>query len=270
MDQTKLTPSIFNIRQFMVSIGGRTLNFVTHLGGITNLAAKTFIGIFKYRFDFKELIRQFAIIGNRSFTIVFLIAIFTGMVIALQLSIGLGRYGLKLNVGQIVGLAIFRELGPVLTCLMVAARVGSGIAAELGSMVVTEQVLAIEAMGANPVQKLVLPRVMATIIACPLLTIIADLVGTFGGMIITVREAGVTVRFYIDQIRTTVLLEDFMSGLAKTIFFGFAIAIIACYEGLKTTGGTEGVGQATTRAVVFASIVIFISDFFLTKLLVYL
>lgn len=246
------------------------MSFVTHLGGITSLAIKTFIGLFKYRFDFKELIRQFALIGNRSFAIVFLIAIFTGMVMALQLSVGLGRYGLKLNVGQIVGLSIFRELGPVLTCLMVAARVGSGIAAELGSMVVTEQVLAIEAMGANPVQKLVLPRVIATIIACPLLTIFADLVGTFGGMIITIREAGISVRFYIDQIKTTVLLEDFMSGLIKTVFFGFAIAIIACYEGLRTSGGTEGVGQATTRAVVFSSITIFVSDFFLTKLLVYI
>lgn len=242
---------------------------LTHLGGVTNLALKTFVGTFKYRFDWRELIRQFSLVGNRSFTIVGLIAIFTGMVIALQLSVGLGRYGLKLNVGQIVGLAIFRELGPVLTCLMIAARVGSGMAAELGSMVVTEQVLAIEAMGANPIQKLVVPRVMATIIACPLLTVIADLIGCFGGMIITVREAGVSVRFYIDQIKNTVLLEDFTSGIAKTLFFGFAIAIISCYEGLRTTGGTEGVGQATTRAVVYSSIVIFISDFFLTKLLVY-
>ncbi len=269
MDNLALTPSIFSPRNFFVSIGQRFLNFVTHIGGVTNLAGRAFQGIFKYRLDPEELVRQFAVIGNRSLMIVVLIALFTGMVIALQLCIGLGRYGLKLNVGQIVGLAIFRELGPVLTCLMVAARVGSGIAAELGSMVVTEQVLAIEAMGANPVAKLVVPRMLATIIACPILTVIADVVGSFGGMIITVREAAVTPSFFIDQIRRTVLVEDFMSGVYKAVFFGFAISIIACYEGLNTIGGTEGVGRSTTRAVVFSSIVIFISDFFLTKLIVF-
>ncbi|MFH1874527.1 MAG: ABC transporter permease [Pseudomonadota bacterium] len=252
------------------SINKNLADFICHLGGIAKLAANTFQGIFKYRFEFRELTRQFSMIGNKSLGIVLLIAIFTGMVIALQLSIGLGRYGLKQNVGQIVGIAIFRELGPVLTCIMVAARVGSAIAAELGSMVVTEQVLAIEAMGANPVQKLVIPRVLATTIACPLLTIVADLIGSFGGMIITVREAGVSNHFYIEQIKSTVLTEDFISGVSKALFFGFFISIISCYEGLKTYGGTEGVGQATTHAVVYSSIVIFISDFFLTKLLVYI
>jgi phospholipid/cholesterol/gamma-HCH transport system permease protein len=270
MEHLILTPSIFSIRAFMGSVGRRFLNFVQNIGGVTKLAGRTLSSLFRYRLDVKELVRQFAVIGNRSLMIVGLTAIFTGMVIALQLCIGLGRYGLKLNVGQIVGLSIFRELGPVLTCLMVAARVGSGIAAEIGSMVVTEQVLAIEAMGANPVSKLVVPRVLATIIACPLLSTIADVIGSFGGMIITVREAGVSAHFFLDQIRTTVLVEDFMSGVYKTLFFGFAISIISCYEGLNTRGGTEGVGSATTRAVVFSSIVIFISDFFLTKLIVFL
>lgn len=270
MEHLTLTPSVFTFRAFMASLGERFLHFVRHIGGVTNLAVRTFRGIFRYKLDFGELVRQFAVIGNRSLMIVVLTAIFTGMVIALQLCIGLGRYGLKLNVGQIVGLSIFRELGPVLTCLMVAARVGSGIAAEIGSMVVTEQVLAIEAMGANPVAKLVVPRMIATVIACPILTVIADVIGSFGGMIITVREAGVTMSFYVDQIRNTVLIEDFMSGIYKAIFFGFAISIISCYEGLNTIGGTEGVGRSTTRAVVFSSIVIFVSDFFLTKLIVFL
>ncbi len=270
MDHLAITPSVFNFRAFMASMGRRFCNLCDHIGGVSYLAARTFRGLFRYRLDVEELVRQFAAIGNRSLMIVVLIALFTGMVIALQLCIGLGRYGLKQNVGQIVGLAIFRELGPVLTCLMVAARVGSGIAAELGSMVVTEQVLAIEAMGANPVAKLVVPRVLATVIACPILTVIADVIGSFGGMIITVREAGVSANFYLDQIRRTVLIEDFTSGVYKAIFFGFAIAIISCYEGLGTIGGTEGVGRATTRAVVFSSIVIFISDFFLTKLIVFL
>jgi len=269
MENITLTPSVFTVRSFAQSLGRRAINFTNHIGGVSYLALRTFRALFRYRMDVGELVRQFAIIGNRSLMIVFLIAIFTGMVIALQLCIGLGRYGLKLNVGQIVGLAIFRELGPVLTCLMVAARVGSGIAAELGSMVVTEQVLAIEAMGANPVSKLVVPRMLATVIACPILTVIADIVGSFGGGVITVKEAGVTAQFYLDQIRNTVLVEDFMSGVYKAVFFGFAIAIISCYEGLNTIGGTEGVGRSTTRAVVFSSIVIFISDFFLTKLIVF-
>src|SRR3989338_4029222 len=188
------------------------------------------------------------------------------MVIALQLAVGLGRFGLKLYIGQIVGIAIFRELGPVLTSLMVAARVGSGIAAELGSMVVTEQVLAIEAMGDNPIQKLVVPRVAATLIATPLLTVVANVIGVTGSGFITCAEAGITPSFYIDQIRTTVLLEDFLSGIFKAVFFGFLIALIACYHGLSTTKGTEGVGKATTRAVVHASVLIFVFDFFLTKL----
>ncbi len=152
---------------------------------------------------------------------------------------------------------------------MIAARVGSGIAAEMGSMVVTEQVLAIEAMGANPIHKLVVPRMIATVIACPLLATIADAVGTIGGMIITVAEAGVTTDFYINQITNTVLLRDYLSGIFKTLFFGYFIAIIACYQGLQTSGGTEGVGKATTKAVVQSSIMIFVSDFFLTKLFLY-
>lgn len=237
------------------------------IGGMFILAFQAVIGIFRYRLAFSEVIRQFMIIGNRSLPIVALIAFFTGLVLALQLTVGLGRFGLKLYVGQVVGLSIFRELGPVLTAIMIAARVGSGIAAELGSMVVTEQVLAIEAMGANPIQKLVIPRFLATIIATPILVTMANAIGIIGGMIITVREAGITPRFYIDQVRGSLLLEDFTSGLIKAAFFGSFIAIISCYEGLITKGGTEGVGRSTTKAVVYSSITIFVSDFFLTKLI---
>lgn len=254
---------------FVKMLGRRFNSAVGTVGGMSALAFRAVVGVFRYRPEAGEIIRQFMMIGNRSLSIVALIAFFTGLVLALQLSVGLGRFGLKLYVGQVVGLSIFRELGPVLTAIMVAARVGSGIAAELGSMVVTEQVLAIEAMGANPVQKLVVPRLLATVIAMPLLVTIADAIGTIGGMIITVREAGITPRFYIDQVRNTLLTEDFTSGLIKAAFFGFFIAIISCYEGLKTEGGTEGVGRSTTRAVVYSSITIFVSDFFLTKLILY-
>lgn len=239
--------------------------FFEYVGGLSTLIWKTFHSFFRNRFDLSSFIQQISVIGNRSFALVALVAIFTGMVMALQLSVGLGRFGLKLYIGQVIGLAIVRELGPVLSCLMIAARVGSGIAAELGSMVVTEQVLAIEAMGANPIAKLVSPRVLACMLAAPLLTVMADIIGILGGMTITMMEAGVTGRFYIDQILNTVQLQDFFQGVGKTFFFGFFIGVIACYQGLLTKGGTEGVGRATTEAVVLSSIVIFISDFFLTK-----
>lgn len=240
--------------------------FFEFMGGLATLSAKTVTKFFKARLDFSSLIYQIEAIGNKTFALVALVSIFTGMVMALQLSVGLGRFGLKLYIGQVIGLTIVRELGPVLSSLMVAARVGAGITAELGSMVVTEQVLAIEAMGASPVTKLVLPRVLACVISAPLLAVMADIIGIFGGMTITMSEAGITGRFYLDQILKTVVLEDFLVGITKTFFFGFFIAIIACYQGLKTTGGTEGVGKATTQAVVYSSLTIFISDFFLTKL----
>lgn len=266
----KITPSIFSPREFLISIGERFLSMMLLIGGMARLAGNALLATIRRPLAIGELVHQFVSIGNRSFGIVSLIAIFTGMVIALQLVVGLGRFGLQLYVGQIIGLAIFRELGPVLTSLMIAARVGSGIAAELGSMVVTEQVLAIEAMGANPVQKLVVPRVIACLVSAPLLTAMADLIGAFGGGIITCLEAGVTMNFYIDQLQRTIFLEDFFSGLFKAAFFGFFIAVIACFHGLRTTGGTEGVGKSTTRAVVHASVTVFILDFFLTKLFLHL
>jgi phospholipid/cholesterol/gamma-HCH transport system permease protein len=216
----------------------------------------------------KALVSACEFVGVRSLNLVLVIMVFTGMVLALQFTVGLSRFGLELYVGQIIGISIVRELGPVLTSLMIAARVGSGIAAELGSMVATEQVLAIEALGGNPVQKLVLPRLLATMLMTPLLTTIGNIVGILGGMVITIMEAGVTARFYFDQIQRTVEMSDIVSGLCKTVFFGYAIGLIACYEGLKTTGGTEGVGRSTTYAVVLSSLIIFISDFFLTKLFI--
>lgn len=244
------------------------VRFFTRIGGIADLAWRSFCAMFRYKPNLTGMVEQFYSIGNKSMSIVLLTAVFTGMVLALQFSIGLARFGLKAYAGHIVGLAITRELGPVLTSLMVAARVGSGITAELGSMVVTEQVMAIEAMGANPLQKLVIPRLLAVVIATPLLAVIADLVGILGGMIITVMESGVSPHFYMNQIWQTLEFDDIGHGVAKAAIFGFIIGIIACYEGLHTEGGTEGVGRATTRTVVFASISILISDFFLTKLLI--
>ena len=254
---------------FFRTMGAKVLGGMQVLGGIAALTGRSTKLLFTSKLEVGELFNQLYFVGNRSFSIVALIALFTGFVMALQLSVGLGRFGLKLYVGQVVALSIFRELGPVLTAVMIAARVGSSIAAELGSMVVTEQVLAIEAMGANPIQKLVVPRVLATTIATPILTVMACVIGTLGGMVIMVKQAGITPQFYIDQVRNTLLTEDFTSGVVKALFFGFFIGIISCYQGLQTSGGTEGVGAATTRAVVLSSITIFVSDFFLTKLILY-
>jgi phospholipid/cholesterol/gamma-HCH transport system permease protein len=255
---------------FFGRVGSNTLHFFDYLGGLWKLSVQTLYCLFRYRFPFRAFIEQCEFVGVKSISLIVLISVFTGMVFALQFAVGLGRFGLKIYIGQVIGLAIARELGPVLVSLMLAARVGAGIAAELGSMVVTEQVLAIEALGANPVHKLVLPRVLATTLAAPILSTVGSIIGVFGGMWITIMEAGVTARFYFDQVRKTVEIGDFFSGIWKTLFFGFFIGLIACYQGLRTTGGTEGVGKSTTYAVVISSLMVFIADFFLTKLLLLL
>lgn len=250
----------------MAGIGEAVLNGMNYLGGLTGLGVDFVKSILKNPFPLQETVKQFEEVGIKSTSLTNLIALFTGLVIAVQFIVGLERFGLQLYTGQIVGIAITRELGPVLTALMVAARVGAGITAEIGSMNVTEQVLAIEAMGANPVNKLVVPRVIATTFCTPILAVIADFVGILGSMIITMLETGIGAKYFIDQITDSVEMIDFGSGIAKTFFFGFFIGLIACYQGLMTKGGTEGVGRSTTLSVVYSSICIFIADFFLTKL----
>lgn len=251
-------------------LGRYVFGLLEYLGGLFGLGVELVNVLVRYRFPAPAFFQAFEFIGIRSLSIVSLVSIFTGMVFALQFSVGLSRFGLQTYVGQVIGLAISRELGPVLTCLMLAARVGAGIAAELGSMVVTEQVMAIEALGANPVHKLVLPRVLAMTLAAPLLATMGNIIGVIGGMWIAMAEAGVTSRFYFDQIRQSVEVGDYFSGIAKTVFFGFFIGLIACYQGLKTSRGTEGVGKSTTYAVVISSITVFVADFFLTKLFIVL
>ncbi|HND31284.1 MAG TPA: ABC transporter permease, partial [Myxococcota bacterium] len=206
--------------------------------------------------------------GIQSWSITVLTAVFTGMVMALQFSTGLEPYGASMYTGKLVALGIVRELGPVLTALLVGGRVGSGFAAELGSMAVTEQIDAIRALGADPVKKQVAPRVLACLIALPLLTMLADVVGCFGGMLITMDEVGITARFYVQQVLDTLWVVDLMHGLMKSVFFGYAIGIIGCFVGMHTTGGTEGVGHATTRSVVATAITLLVSNFLLSKLFV--
>lgn len=261
-----MTVFIDMFRHMLQYQGGVFLDLLDYLGGMSHLALKTFRALFVEEFPMPETLRQCDSLGVRSLALTNLVLIFTGMVLALQFIVGLSRFGLELYSGQVIGLAIMRELGPVLTALMVAARAGSGIAAELGSMVVTEQVMAIEAMGANPYRHLVLPRLLITTLVTPILTAISDLTGLLGGMVVAFAEADIAPRFFIDQIVKNVEIADFFSGIGKSVCFGFLIGIVCCYHGLSTTGGTRGVGRSTTSAVVASSIFIFISDYFLTKL----
>jgi phospholipid/cholesterol/gamma-HCH transport system permease protein len=251
-------------------VGERVLGVVGAMGDFTLLALATVATLARRRFPWRETALQFEVIAVRSLPIVAVTSLFTGMVLALQTAFALARFGARPYVGSIVGLALARELGPVLAALMVGARAGAGITSELGSMAVTEQVDAIRAMGADPVQKLVLPRVLATTLALPLLTVFAVVLGVLGGMLIADLQYSISPHFYLQTILQTVELGDFASGVAKTFVFGWTIAMVGCFVGLRTEGGTQGVGRATTRAVVVASIAILISDFFLTKLLLLL
>jgi len=204
-------------------------------------------------------------LGVQSLTITNVTLLFTGMVLAVQTAYSLSSYGGTSFVGDLLALSIVRELGPVLTALMVAGRVGAGITAEIGSMTVTEQVDAIRVLAASPVRRLVVPRVGALIVALPLLTVVADIVGLFGGMVMAVSEVGQSRAYFVSLVLLALRVEDITSGIGKSFFFAFFIGIIACYNGLHATGGADGVGKATTNTVVTASIAIIVSDFFLTK-----
>lgn len=252
------------------SVGDRLLRVVDEFGRFARLSGTAFRSIFRPRFPLLETVRQIESIGTRSLSIVLITALFTGMVLALQTGIALARFGAKQYVGSVVGLSLARELAPVLTALLVGGRVGAGITAEIGSMRVTEQVDAIRSMGADPVQKLVLPRMLAALVALPLLTILAGALGIMGGLIISSVQFGITPHFYLQTVINTVTVDDFLSGVAKSVVFGWIIAMVGCFSGLETTGGTVGVGRSTTRAVVIASISVLVSDFFLTQLMLVL
>jgi len=248
------------------ALGDRVLAGVETGGRFAMLAAATTRAAFHPRLPLYEVVRQMEAIGVRSSLIVVLTALFTGMVLALQTGVALARFGAKPYVGSVIGLSLARELGPVLTALMVGGRVGAGITAEIGSMQVTEQVEAIRSMGADPVQKLVLPRAIAATLSLPLLTVFANLLGVLGGLAICAVQFNIAPSFYLQTIFNAVTVEDVVAGIAKTFVFGWIIAMVACFSGLETRGGTVGVGRATTRTVVVASVTVLITDFFLTQL----
>lgn len=230
------------------------------------LTVKGVAGIFVPPFNFMLVVKEMDNIGVKSLIVVDLMALFGGMVLALQTIYGLREFGAELLVGTVVALSLVREIGPVFTAIMVGARVGSGIAAEIGSMQVTEQIDAIRALGADPIKKLVTPKIIASIIVLPLLAVSADVVGIFGGLVVSIFELNIDYRYYLESVWDTIEISDFLSGVGKTVFFGLIISIFGCYYGFTTYGGTTGVGRSTTVAVVTMSVLILISDFFLTKI----
>jgi phospholipid/cholesterol/gamma-HCH transport system permease protein len=232
--------------------------------------------IFVRPFYFGDIVDQMDVMGVGSLGIVLLTGFFTGMVLALQSANAMQTFGATLFVGRLVTASMVRELGPVLAGLTVAGRVGSGIAAELGSMKVTEQIDALNTLGTDPIKKLVTPRLVALVIMMPVLTVINDVVGIVGGSIIGSLVVGIPTGVYwrtvwqqiaSDGFVLRFIPEDFVQGLTKPILFGAIIAMSGCYYGLSTTGGTEGVGESTTRTVVASSIGILVVDYFITQLL---
>ncbi len=252
------------------AVGGRALAVAEAFGGLTLLSRSTLRVALERRLPWRSIFRALDDVAVRSTAIVALTASFTGLVLSLQTGTALARFGSKQYTGYIVSLAIVRELGPVLTALIVGGRVAGGIAAELGSMAVTEQGDAIRAMGADPIRNLVLPRVLACVLALPMLTVLSDVLGIAGGLVIAVTQFNLPAWYYLQTVALGVYPADVVSGIAKTVFFGFSIGVIACFEGLRATGGTVGVGTATTRAVVFTSVAVLILNFFLTKLFILL
>ncbi|MCM3880770.1 MAG: ABC transporter permease [Vicinamibacterales bacterium] len=232
------------------------------------LCAATIRGAFTRPFYFHDVVEQLDAIGWGSLTVVVLTGVFTGAVLALQSGLTLDQFGARPVVGRLVSATMVKELGPVLTSLMLAGRVGSGIAAELGSMVVTDQINALRALGTDPIRKLVVPRVIAGVIMAPILTVISDFIGIIGGGIIAVLQLQVASTQYWKSVTDGLYVEDAWMGLIKPVFLGFIIVSIGCHVGLRTRGGTQGVGRSTTNAVVAASVAVLAADFFLTRLLI--
>jgi phospholipid/cholesterol/gamma-HCH transport system permease protein len=218
-------------------------------------------------FYHRDVIEQFDAIGLGSLTVVVLTGMFTGAVLALQSGFTLDQFGARTAVGRLVSASMVKELGPVLTALMVTGRVGSGIAAELGSMMVTEQISALRALGTDPIRKLAVPRVLAGLFMVPILTIVANFVGMLGAWFITVWQLRVASSVYWNSVVDGLYIEDVWMGLIKPFFLGFVIVSIGCHVGLRTSGGTQGVGRATTNAVVAGSVAVLVVDFFITKIL---
>jgi phospholipid/cholesterol/gamma-HCH transport system permease protein len=231
------------------------------------LQIATIRAIFSSPYYARDIVEQFEQIGLGSLTVVLLTGFFTGAVLALQSGITLDQFGARPFVGRLISASMIKELGPVLTALMLAGRVGSGIAAELGSMVVTDQINALRALGTDPVRKLVVPRVLAGFFMAPVLTVIADTVGIVGGWLIAVFQLRVSSGVYWSSVIEGLYSQDIWMGLIKPFCLGYVIVTIGCHVGLRTKGGTQGVGRSTTNAFLVAAVAVIVVDFFVTRLL---
>src|SRR5437773_3031608 len=247
------------------------MNFVTRalleLQETTLMTARAAAGLLKRPRYIPEAIAQMDAIGVGSLTIIVLTGFFTGGVLTVQTFPTLQTYGAVSQTGYLVAIALIRELGPVLCALMVTGRVGSAISAELGSMVVSQQIDAMRALGTDPIRKLVAPRLIALVITLPLLTLIADVVGIAGGWAVSTFLYGLPSSMFLNSVRDGITTDDIIGGIIKPLVFAFLMGTIACHKGLKTEGGTVGVGRSTTSAVVTASIIVIVTDFFLAKAL---
>jgi phospholipid/cholesterol/gamma-HCH transport system permease protein len=255
---------------FFAHWGKQVRTLIDELGEISILVANTFRSLLKRPLEVDSTIYQLESLGVRSVGIVAVTSIFIGMVMTIQFAYGLARFGGLEYIPRVIVLSFARELAPTLTAVIVGGRIGSGMAAEVGAMNVTEQVDAIRALGADPAKKLVVPRMVAAIIAMPILGLLAFVLGVVGAILICNFQFDISPRYFLRSSIDAMTIADFLSGMAKTPVFGFIIAIVGCHFGLRTTGGTEGVGLSTTRTVVVVSIAILIADFIMTKILILL
>ena len=244
---------------------GSFLELLRQVGGLSEMAAGAVRAIFRRPLEGREIVAQIESLGVASLGIVTVTSVFIGMVMAVQFAFGLRKFGGMEYTGRVVALSFARELAPTLTAVIVGGRIGAGMAAELGSMAVTEQLDAVRALGADPLKKLVLPRLVASIAVMPILATFALVLGFSGAMFITAFQFNIPAQFFFRSALSTLSMKDFLSGLFKTPFFGAIIALVGCHFGMTTRGGTAGVGNSTTRTVVVISITILIADFWLTK-----
>lgn len=254
------------VRGWPKAIGGKFISGVGYIGGSCILLAQTVFWSFAGPLKRRHTLDQMSKIGVNSLPIVLMISLFTGMVLALQSAYQMQKMSAEMYIASLVSLSITRELGPVLTALIIAGRVGASITAELGTMKVTEQIDALEALATNPVRYLVVPRFLALTFMLPLLTIYADITGIFGGYVVGVFKLGISSNMYWRMAYDPLIFKDIFTGLIKSFAFGMIIAVVACFQGLNTEGGAEGVGRATTLAVVVSFIMIIAADCFFTAL----
>lgn len=250
--------------RFMETIGRVLIRFIEEFGLVVFLLFSSILWMFRPPFRIRAIIKQMEFVGVNSLLVVVLTGAFTGAVLALQAYHGFRLFGAESLVGSTVGLAMTRELGPVLTALMVTGRAGSAMAAELGTMKVTEQIDALYTMATNPIKYLVVPRIVAGITMLPLLTIISDFIGIIGGYVVGVLLLRINSAIYVARTLDIVETGDVVDGLIKSACFGLILSLIGCYKGFYTSGGAAGVGKATTQSVVISSVCILISDYFLT------